>query len=64
MWNPTVFPSNPEQWTGGLHVTTWSNGTVSAEPYGAEDGMTIGWEVATQSGQRLLRFPFSIHAFP
>lgn len=61
MWNPQVFPSNPEQNSNGLSVTVWANGDVTAVTYGQRDGMSISYEVVTQpNGVRTLRFPFSI----
>ena len=41
MWNPTVFPANPEQWSNRLHVTLWSNGRVTARALGTQDGIEI-----------------------
>ncbi len=64
MWNPTVFPANPEQYSMGLHVTMWSNGTATAEPYGTKDGIIIRMEVFEQNGRRYVRFPFSIEGLP
>jgi len=64
MWNPSVFPNNPEQFSHGLEVTLWSDGRASAERYGSRDGITIRMEVFEENGQRLLRFPFSIQGFP
>jgi hypothetical protein len=63
MWNPVVFPSNAEQWSKGLHVTLWSNGTATAERYGTRNGMGIRMEVYTDNGQKFVRFPFSIVGF-
>jgi hypothetical protein len=61
MWNPQVFPSNPEQNSNGLSVTVWANGDVTAVNYGSRDGMTVSYEVVTQpGGVRTLRFPFTI----
>ena len=65
MWNPTVFPANPEQFTQGLQVTLWSNGRVTGRPFGTKDGMEIDLEVqAGPGGQRRVRFPFTIEGLP
>lgn len=65
MWNPDEFPDNPEQFTAGLRVIMWSNGRVTGRRYGSSDGMELTLETyrETASGQRFLRFPFSIDGF-
>ena len=63
MWNPTVFPTIPEQLCKGLHVTMWSDGTTTAERYGSKDGITIYMETYSLNGKRHVRFPFSIDGF-
>jgi hypothetical protein len=63
MWNPTVFPSNPEQYSEGLDVTLWSNGRATARRYGSKDGITIQMETYVANGTRYVRFPFSIDGF-
>jgi hypothetical protein len=64
MWNPQVFPQNPEQSTNGLTVTLWSNGRVSAQSYGGNDGMNVWLETSVRpDGTRWFRFPFSIDGF-
>ena len=62
MWNPEVFPGQPEQYTGGLAVYVGLDGSVATRPYGtAVGGLDIWHEVTTnKAGQRLIRFPFSI----
>jgi hypothetical protein len=62
MWNPTVFPSMPEQYTAGLHVTIAPNGSVSTTPFGDDQGgLSIWAEITTNSnGQRMISFPFQI----
>ena len=63
LWNPGELPLNPEQWSNGLSVTLWSNGTVSATPYGDNDGMTLFLEVFYQAGRPYFHFPFTIEGF-
>jgi hypothetical protein len=61
MWNPYVFPEQPEQYTHGLHVRIEPGQRVKATPYGASTGMRIWAELdVNESGQRVIRFPFSI----
>jgi len=61
MWNPTMFPTNPEQSSERLDVALWSNGRVTARRSGAQDGIELEFEVVRHSdGSRSLRFPFSI----
>lgn len=60
MWNPVVFPKNPEQNSHGLTVRVWSDGLVEAETYGKKDGIEIWFETYTDpdNGRRYIRFPF------
>jgi len=61
LWNPSVFPANPEQWSSRLHVTLWSNGRVTADELGPRNGIELDIEVVTNpNGTRHLRFPFEI----
>jgi hypothetical protein len=61
MWNPEVFPQNPEQSSNGLVVTTWSNGTVSTMPYGLQDGMALWLRVFRNAdGVDVYQLPFGI----
>ena len=61
MWNPAVFPSNPEQWSNRLRARLWSNGRVTARSLGTRNGIEIELEVVRQpDGSRSVRFPFSI----
>jgi subtilisin-like proprotein convertase family protein len=62
MWNPVVFPSQPEQFTGGLHVEIAPNGSVSTTPYGDDVGGLSIWAEITHNGagQRVISFPFLI----
>lgn len=60
MWNPVIFPKNPEQYSRGLTVTVWSDGRVVGQQYGMADGIKISLETWTDplSGRRFIRFPF------
>ena len=61
MWNPEVFPGQPEQFTAGLMVTIAPNGEVSSRPYGDSIGMDIWVETdVNANGDAVIRFPFSI----
>jgi hypothetical protein len=63
MWNPTVFPTNAEQYTQPLRATLWSDGSVTSRSLGTRDGMRIRMETYTAHGTRYVRFPFSIDGF-
>jgi len=61
MWNPGVFPANPEQSTGGLTVTLWSSGRITSRRFGSADGMQLDVDVVTGvDGARSVRLPFTI----
>jgi hypothetical protein len=62
MWNPTVFPGQPEQFSTGLLVQILPGGDVVTAPYGTPvGGIDIWAEVSINAqGQKVLRFPFSI----
>ena len=61
MWNPTVFPANPEQYSNALAVKIMPNGRVFTIPFGETDGMEVWAEVGYNAeGQRVISFPFSI----
>jgi hypothetical protein len=63
MWNPEVFPGNPEQYTDVLNVTVWLSGNVQVTRTGSVDHMGIDYEVFSQDGYNYLRFPFTIDGF-
>ena len=63
MWNPEVFPANPEQYSSALEVWLWSDGTATVVNHGTSDGLQIGIETYTDAGTRYLRFPFTIDGF-
>jgi len=61
MWNPRVFPENPEQYTNGLEVTIWPGERVTARPYGDRDGMEVTLQVLGETESHVfVRFPFTI----
>ena len=61
MWNPAVFPNQPEQFTGGVRVDIDALGNVKTSNYGAGTGMQIQVELDTNAqGQEVIRFPFTI----
>ena len=61
LWNPKVFPDNPEQWTHVMRVTVWSDGDVTVRRRGSNNNMTIDVETfTTTDGREFLRFPFMI----
>jgi hypothetical protein len=61
MWNPSVFPSNAEQWTRPLHVTLFADGTARGSRYGSRNGMAMGVRTFLDpSGQAHVEFPFSV----
>ena len=66
MWNPQAFPWLPEQYTGGLHVYLFADGSVRSVPFGTNVGGLQVWHqvYTTPSGQKMIRFPFSIPGFP
>ncbi len=65
MWNPQVFPSNPEQFTHGLVVRVQPSGRVVTVPYGTSDGGMELWAETywDDRGRKVLRLPFSIPGF-
>ncbi|MFO0981516.1 MAG: hypothetical protein U1E76_07135 [Planctomycetota bacterium] len=61
MYDPARFPDNPEQFSGGLLVTVWNSGQVTAEPYGQRDGMQLRLDVFVgDDGARYYRFLISV----
>ena len=65
MFNPPIFPSNPEQYTNPLAVTVWSDGRVTARAYGVANNMIIRLRVHTaENGQRYFMFPFEVVNWP
>jgi hypothetical protein len=62
MWNPSVFPEQPEQCSYGLGVHVQLDGSVTTQPFGTSvGGLEIWHELSTNAlGQPVIRFPFSI----
>lgn len=61
MWNPVVFPNNPEQWTEGVEITVYPNGNSVSRLYGQPDGMHIQTEITRNpDGTVTVRLPFEI----
>lgn len=61
MWNPPIFPGNPEQWSQGVFVSIEPFGSrVVSRSYGTENGIQLEASTYEAGGQRWLRFPFSI----
>ena len=61
MWNPVVFPENPEQWSQGLSVTVHPNNDVDLQSYGDPNGMAVSAELQIEpDGSRRLALPFTI----
>jgi hypothetical protein len=64
MWNPEVFPSNPEQNSYVMSVVVWANGAVQTALSGTRDNIDITSETFYgNDGTHYLRFPFVIHGF-
>jgi hypothetical protein len=64
MWNPEVFPGNPEQFTPGMDVTIYTDGFVRTVPFGSKDNMDIQAQLVTlPDGRTFLSFPFQINGF-
>lgn len=65
MWNPGLFPDQPEQHTAGLQVLLRPNGAVLTQPFGTDVGdMAVWHEIGVdEQGRKVIRFPFSIPGF-
>jgi hypothetical protein len=61
MWNPEVFPGNPNQWSNGLVVTVWPNGSATSASYGTANGIAVTSDtISGPNGGTFLKFPFEI----
>jgi len=60
MYNPEMFPTNPDQFSRAMRVTKTGLGTLSTEYFGLRDGIGLRAEVFTLNGQPRVRFPFTI----
>ena len=69
LWSPLTFPNNPEQYSHGLDVRVYSDGTVLGTPYGTRDNMSVwakGRIIDDASGVDRhveITFPFEIDGF-
>jgi hypothetical protein len=69
LWSPDSFPSNPEQYSQGLLVRVYADGTVVGSDYGSSDNLRV-WakgrvvEAAPGLDRRVeITFPFEIEGF-
>lgn len=60
MYNPQMFPSNPDQFSRAMRVTKTGPDTVSTEYFGLRDGIGLRAQVSTVNGLPVVRFPFTI----
>lgn len=60
MYNPDMFPTNPDQFSRAMRVTKTGYGTVSTEYFGQRDGIGLRAQVFTVNGLPRVRFPFTI----
>ena len=61
MWNPIVFPQQPEQSSYPVFVSVFSNGHFMTRQYGTGTGMELWVERGVNAnGAPVLRFPFTI----
>ena len=61
LWEPDALPANPEQFSTALHVSLLPDGFVRVRPYGAQDEITIGYELDVDAeGRTTIRFPFVV----
>ncbi len=65
MWNPAVFPENPEQSTPGMRVDVYPDGRVTTSKYGEPDGIMDCEIEVTDNGDGTirLRVPFVVGGF-
>lgn len=65
MYNPQMFPTNPEQWSRALRVVPRPDGTLETSYYGQANGIGIRARTfTTPQGQLRMDFPFSIWGMP
>lgn len=62
MYNPQMFPGNPDQWTYALRVDkNVASQTVNTSNYGTENGMHLSAnEFVDGNGVHRIKFPFTI----
>lgn len=60
MWNPQMFPTNPEQASDVLEL--WmAGGVIEVTRSGQSDGMSIGVRSQVVNGRTYMQFPFTIN---
>lgn len=65
MFNPQMFPTNPEQWSRGLRVQPNADGTLATSYFGQANGIGIRARTFTNTqGQPRMDFPFTIFGMP
>lgn len=61
MWNPTMFPNNPQQWSQVVTIRGTPGGTNTVEYSGSSNGITIQCQFFSDAnGVLRMRFPFQI----
>lgn len=60
MWNPAMFPTNPEQASHVLELWLVRPGVVEARRLGSPDGVSIGVSSWLTGGRTWMKFPFTI----
>jgi hypothetical protein len=60
MYNPDMFPANPEQSSRAVRITKTGFGTLHTEYLGNRDGIGLRPEVFWVNGEPRVRFPFTI----
>ncbi len=60
MWNPAMFPTNPEQASHVLELWLVRPGVVEARRLGSPNGVSIGVSSWLTGGRTWMKFPFTI----
>ncbi|MBL8862619.1 MAG: choice-of-anchor E domain-containing protein [Planctomycetes bacterium] len=60
MYNPQIFPQNPDQHSQAMRITKAGYGVFQTEYFGTTDGIGVNVEVTWHHGQPRVRFPFTI----
>ncbi len=60
MFNPLMFPANPEQHSQAMRVTKAGFGDLTCEYSGTTDGIGLRAQVYWVNGQPRVRFPFTV----
>ena len=61
MWNPDVFPLNPEQWSHALRVSVYPNGQVAGTLIGNNNNIDIqAASVNNGDGTATITIPFVV----